>query len=295
MRMLIALTGGFAAYLIIGLLLGVAPTFDRRPRPERVGRLSSWLSQVGSPLGPRQFVAASLALGLAAWTILGFLMGEAVSSFFPAVAVSGALAWSYERRRRERLQAIQESWPDAVRHLLAYARSGSTVPLAVSALAREGPEILRVVFKGWDERARLLGFGPALETVRQQLADPTSDRVIEVLMIAHEWGGELVVDVLGDLASEITEDLRTERAIKAEGTTQRIEAWVVGAIPWMLLVYLTATQSEYRTFYQSALGRLVVVGAGIWWAVGLAILQRLRRADAEPRVLGAGAEPVVAS
>jgi tight adherence protein B len=294
MRMLIALAGGFAAYLIVGLLLGTAPTFDRRPRPERVGRLATWLGQVGSPLGPRQFVAASLAIGLAAWIVLGFLMGEAVSSFFPAVAVSGALAWSYERRRRERLLAIQESWPDAVRHLLAYARSGSTVPLAVSALAREGPETLRAVFKGWDERARLLGFASALETVRQQLADPTSDRVIEVLMIAHDWGGDLVVDVLSDLAFEITEDLRTERAIKAEGTTQRIEAWVVGAIPWMLLVYLTATQGEYRAFYQTGLGRFVVIGAGIWWAVGLAILHRLRRSDAEPRVLGPGAGPVVA-
>lgn len=293
MRMLIALTGGFAAYLIIGLFLGVAPTFHRTPRPAPMGRLATWLGQVGSPLGSRQFLAASLAIGLVAWIVLGFLMGEAVSSFFPALAVSGALAWSYERRRRERLQAIQESWPDAVRHLLAYARSGSTVPLAVSALAREGPEVLRVVLNSWDERARLLGFAPALETVRQQLADPTSDRVIEVLMIAHDWGGDLVVDVLTDLASEITEDLRTERAIKAEGTTQRIEAWVIGIMPWMLLVYLTTTQGEYRAFYQSGLGRLVVIGAGIWWALGLAVLQRLKRNEAEPRVLGVGAEQVV--
>ncbi len=292
--MLIALAGGFGAYLIIGLLLGVAPTFDRRPRPARVGKLATWLGQVGSPLSPRQFLAASLAIGLIAWIVLGFLMGEAVSSFFPALAVSGALAWSYERRRKERLAAVQESWPDAVRHLLAYVRSGSTVPLAVSALAREGPEVLGTVLKGWDERARLLGFASALETVRQQLADPTSDRVIEVLMIAHDWGGDLVVDVLNDLASEITEDLRTERAIKAEGTTQRIEAWVVGVIPWMLLVYLTTTQGEYRAFYQSGLGRLVVIGAGVWWVVGLAILRRLQRSEAEPRVLGAGAEMAVA-
>lgn len=292
-RLLIALAGGFAAYLLTGLLLGVAPTFARRPRPPRSGRLATWLAQVGSPLTPRQFVAASIGIGLAAWVILGFLVGEAVSSFFPAMAVSGILAWSYQRRRIERLAAVQDSWPDAVRLLLAYVRSGSTIPIAVSALAKEGPEVLRTVFKGWDERARLLGFAPALETVRQQLADPTSDRVIEVLMIAHEWGGDLVVDVLDDLAFEITEDMRTERAIKAEGTTQRIEAWVVGLMPWMLLVYLTTTQGEYRTFYQGGFGRLVVIGAGIWWAIGLVVLQRLKRSDTEPRVLGAADQTVV--
>jgi tight adherence protein B len=162
--------------------------------------------------------------------------------------------------------------------------------MAVSSLAREGPEVLRSVLKGCDESARLLGFEPAMDAVRQQLADPTSDRVIEVLLIAYAWGGDLVVDVLTDLASEISEDLRTEQAIRAEGTTQRVEAWVVGVVPWFLLVYLTSTQGEYRLFYQSGLGRTVVIGAGLWWGFGLIILSRLRRREAEPRVLAAGGE-----
>lgn len=289
MRLLIALAGGSTAYLTAGLLLGVAPTFRHVPRRERTGRLATWLAQVGSPLTAGQFVAASTAIGVCAWLALAALMGEAVSSFFPAAAVSGSLAWTYERRRRERLQAIAEAWPDAVRHLLAYVRSGSTIPLAVSALTREGPEALRAVFAGWDERARLLGFAAALETVRSQLADPTSDRVIEVLLIAHEWGGDLVAGVLADLASEITEDLRTDRAIRAEGTTQRIEAWVVGVVPWLLLVYLTATQGEYRSYYQTGQGRFVVLAAGVWWAAGLTVLRFLKRQEAEPRVLAAGA------
>ncbi|MGH2547694.1 MAG: type II secretion system F family protein, partial [Actinomycetota bacterium] len=166
-------------------------------------------------------------------------------------------------------------------------RSGSTIPLAVSSLATQGPPALRSVFEGWAERARLLGFAPALGTVREQLADPTSDRVIEVLLIAHEWGGELVAAVLSDLADEITEDLRTARAIRAEGTTQRIESWVVGVVPWLLLVYLTATQGPYRDFYRTGTGRLVVLAAGIWWAMGLIVLRTLKKQEVEPRVLGA--------
>ncbi len=211
MRLLVALAGGFTAFMVAGLLLGVAPTFNRPHRPRRRGRLARWLAQVGSPLTPVQFVAASAGIGLAAWAALALLMGEWFSSFFPAVACTGYLAWAYERRRRERLRDIAEAWPDAIRHLLSYVRSGSTIPLAVNALATQGPVPLRSVFAGWEERSRLLGFATALETVREQLADPTSDRVIEVLLIANEWGGELVVTVLSDLANEITEDLRTDR------------------------------------------------------------------------------------
>ena len=123
--------------------------------------------------------------------------------------------------------------------------------------------------------------------VREELADSTSDRVIEVLIIAWEWGGDLVVDVLSDLATEITEDLRTEAAIWAEGTTQRIEAWLMAVVPWALLVYLVAgDDSPYRAFYQSGAGRLVILFVSVWWAGGLVWLWRLRRADPDLRVLG---------
>ncbi len=288
MRLLIAATGGFTAYLITALMLGTAPTFGRPARPARPRRLATWLTQTGSGLSPVQFVAGSAGIGAAAWLLLTLVTGDAFTGFFPALATSGALAWTHHRRRIERLQTIREAWPDAIRHLLAYVRSGATVPLAVSSLASEGPEPLRDVFAGWDERARLLGFVPALETIRAALSDPTSDRVIEVLVIAHQWGGELVADVLSDLATEVTEDLRTEQTIRAEGTTQRIEAWVIGIVPWLLLVYLTAGQIEYRTFYQSGQGRVVIIGAGLWWAMGLLALGALKRAGAEPRVLHTG-------
>jgi len=290
MRLLIAASGGFTAYLLTGLLLGSAPSFHRARRRPRESRIQHWLSQVGSPLSPTQFVAASAGTGLGAWLLLTLVIGDPLAAFFPSIGISGYLAWTHERRRLERLRAVAEAWPDAIRHLLSYVRSGSTVPIAVASLAEQGPVALREVFSGWSERARLLGFIPALETVREQLSDPTSDRVIEVLLIAHEWGGELVADVLSDLADEITEDLRTARAIRAEGTTQRIEAWVVGVVPWLLLLYLTATEGSYRDFYRTGAGRLVVLAAGIWWGTGLGVLRYLKKEDVEPRVLGSSAE-----
>lgn len=290
MRLLIALAGGFTAFLLTGLMLGVAPDFQTGRPSTRSRRMHVWLGQVGSPLTPGQFLAASAGVGIATWVALRLLVGGWVISFFPAIACSGYLAWSYEQRRRTRLKETREAWPDALRQILSYVRSGATIPVAVAAIAEQGPPALRSSFEGWDRRSQLLGFVPALETVRGQLADPTADRVIEVLIIAHEWGGDLVLEVLEALAREIDEDLRTERAIRAAGTTQRVEVWVVGIAPWLLLIYLTSSQAAYRDFYGTGIGRFVILAAGVWWALGLLVLRLVKKAPVEKRVLGAAAE-----
>jgi len=93
-----------------------------------------------------------------------------------------------------------------------------------------------------------------------------------------------------DLADEITEDLRTKRAIRAEDTTQRIESWVVGIVPWLLLIYLTATQGPYRAYYRIGPGRVVLLAAGLWWGMGLFVLAMMKKQEREPRVLGSGAK-----
>ena len=48
MRLLIALAGGFTAFLVAGLLLGVAPTFTRTSRPSRRGRIRRGLQGVAA-------------------------------------------------------------------------------------------------------------------------------------------------------------------------------------------------------------------------------------------------------
>src|SRR5680860_1096925 len=77
--------------------------------------------------------------------------------------------------------------------------------------------------------------------LRGELGDPTSDRVIEVLIVAHERGGRIVLELLRDLAEGTTEDLRTEEEIATASLEQRINARAVFVLPWVVLVALTAS------------------------------------------------------
>jgi len=195
------------------------------------------------------------------------------------------------RRKRlglQRLGELQEAWPDGLRHLVASVRSGLTVEAAVMELAHTGPDPLQAVLARFEILAPALGVVPALEAIRDEIADPTTDRVIEVLVVAHEIGGRVVPGVLEDLATAVTEDLRTVEEIRTAGLEQRLNARIVFAVPWALLVLLTSRAGAYRSFYQSRPGTMIVLAAALLSTIALLLVGRLGREPLEHRVLASG-------
>ena len=137
----------------------------------------------------------------------------------------------------------------------------------------------------------MLGTAPALELVKEELADPTSDRVLEVLLLAHERGGPIVRNILEDLVDATTRDLKLLDALETEGLEMRINARAVVVLPWFVLVALTARPGPFRDFYRSSGGFATLVLAACMTGVGMLFLGRLGRDEDEERVFGsAGAE-----
>ena len=107
------------------------------------------------------------------------------------------------------------------------------------------------------------GPAPALEIVKEELADPTSDRVLEVLILAHERGGAIVRTILEDLVDATTKDLKLLEELETEGLEMRINARAVVVLPWLVLVALTARPGAFRDFYRSGGGVVtLLLGAG---------------------------------
>ena len=130
----------------------------------------------------------------------------------------------------------------------------------------------------------MLGTGPALQLIEEELADPTSDRVLEVLILAQEHGGAIVRDILDDLVDATTRDLKLLDEIETEGLEMRINAKAVVVLPWLVLVALTTRPGAFRAFYQSGGGVVTLVVAGLLTAFGVAVLGRLGREPVEARI-----------
>ncbi len=218
--------------------------------------------------------------------LLTALTGSVFVAVVPAVAVALLPRTYFVRQTRRRARAVQEAWPDGLRDLVASIAAGSSLTQAVTTMARTGPEPIRVAFARFPELARVVGTTAALEIVKAELADPTSDRVLEVLILANERGGAIVRTILEDLVDATTRDLKLLDALDTEGLEMRINARSVVVLPWLVLVALTARPGPFRAFYRSGGGVATLLLAAALSAVGVLVLSRLGKEPLEERVFG---------
>jgi len=289
MRLLAALMTAVFAYLAVGYVTGNAPNLATRARVRpQVSNRQLWLIQASSDLTPRQFWAGSILAGVLGFVLLRAVAGTWWVALIPSVAIA-FLPYSYfSRQRTQRLADVQKAWPDGLREILAHVNSGATLAAAIESLAARGPAALQDAFVRFPAQAKMFGVVPALEIVKEELADPSSDKVIEVLILAHQFGGDSLKLVLRDLIKTMSADQLTAEQIRTAGFEQRLEGLVVALAPWFILMFLATVPETYREFYRTRTGRFVVMVAGIWAAFGWVLMRVLSKQAPEVRVFGGG-------
>lgn len=288
MILLAALSIGVFCMLTTARLLGHPIEVGRWQPAHRPGAdARRWLAQAGVPVSPTQFLAASTGVGGLVFVAVYFATDTLLVALVPAVAAALVPRAYFGRQRRARVRSLQTAWPDGLRDIGASVAAGRSLTHALTALAESGPAPLQLAFARFPSLARMLGPVVALEVVKAELADPTSDRVLEVLILAQERGGSVVQQVLDDLVRATTKDLKVLDEIDSEGLEMKINARAVLVLPWLVLVALTIRDGAFRAFYRSAGGVLVVIiggalsGLGAWW------ITRLGRGHDERRVFDA--------
>jgi tight adherence protein B len=237
-----------------------------------------WLSQAGAAVTPTQFWVVSAGVGAAAFIVLLAISRTAVVSALPAGACA-AVPYSYwSAQRRKQGAARCGAWPDALRYLVGALGAGiATLHDGLEELAGSGPEPLRAPMARYVRMSARLGDRQAIEAVRAELADPISDPVLLAFAGAIEEGTETVLRVLADLGSQISADIQLAEKIRTIQTQSRVANWGCFAMPYVVLVFLCATNPSYRSFFSQPVGLVLVVVGAVMSVVGLAASRRLVR------------------
>ncbi len=261
------------------------------PRPQRVepptpGRLERLLAEAGmGGVTPRSMVLLCCAAGMVVAVVvlamsrtapLAVVVGV-LAAYLPVAIVSG--------RARRRHREFAEVWPEAVDDLTSAVRAGMSLPDAVAALGVRGPEALRPAFDAFALDYQVSGrFGDCLDRLKERLADPVGDRVVEGLRVAREVGGGELGRLLRNLSAYLRDDLRTRSELEARQSWTINGARLAVAAPWLVLL-LMSLQTEVITRYRSTTGAIVlVVGAGAC-VLAYRLMMRIGPLPTERRIL----------
>ncbi|MEK0154567.1 type II secretion system F family protein [Arthrobacter oryzae] len=229
----------------------------------------------------------STCLGVAAFVSIVFF---AVTRSWPISACFGLFGgWLpiavVRWRARKRTATLRQLWPDVVDHLRSAIRAGLSLPEALIQLGEKGPEELRHVFRDFGADYRAGGqFDPALNRLKERLADPVADRIVEALRLTREVGGSDLGRLLGTLGEFLRESARTRSELEARQSWTVNAARLAVAAPWIVMVLL-ATRPEAVAAYNTAMGAAVLLGGLVVSAICYSVMLRIGALPEDERVL----------
>ncbi|WP_299932170.1 type II secretion system F family protein [uncultured Nocardioides sp.] len=273
----------------VGLLL-IWSAFVLPRRPRSTAPTSTALGRLLGRAGLADVTPASVLSLCAVLFAVAFALVQAVSRTVPVSFVFATMA-AYlpvavlRQRAARRLRDFAEVWPEAVDNLASAVRAGLSLPDAVAALGTNGPEALRADFAQFALDYQVTGrFGECLDRLKDRLADPVGDRVIEGLRLAREVGGGDLGRLLRNLSGFLRDDARTRSELESR------QAWTVNgarlavAAPWIVLLLMSFQTTAIRQY--ATPGGVLVLGIGFGVCVlAYVSMMRIGRLPTEKRIL----------
>lgn len=283
--------------LLMGALLGAGlllcaspwlwPARERRERAVRRGRLRRLLEESGHARSSTQtLVAIMIGAALLAACMVWLITTLPALALLAAVAGAAAPVLYLSERRLRLRKARRQLWPDVCDLLVAAIRVGLSLPDAVASLAESAPPAVRPVFVVFARDLRATGrFETSLDRLKDTLADPIADRIVETLRMARQVGGTELTGVLRALSASVRADASLRGEVEAR------QSWIRGAAvlgvvaPWVILGLL-ALRPEGRSAYASPEGVVVILIGAVVSVFAYRIMLRIGRLPEPQRWFG---------
>ncbi len=259
---------------------------SRTARPPRRRLLDDLLLRAGvERVSSRGLIASCAAVGAIVLLISFVFTGSAPIALCFAL-FGGFLPLSIVRwRAAKRTASLRELWPDVVDHLRSAIRAGLSLPEALIQLGDKGPAELRAAFRAFGSDYRAGGrFDDALNRLKERLADPVADRIVEALRMTREVGGSDLGRLLGTLSEFLRDAARTRSELEARQSWTVNAARLAVAAPWFVLMLLS-TRPEAVRAYNSGGGVVVLLGGLLISVVCYRIMLRIGALPEDERVL----------
>ena len=257
----------------IGLAGRAVSQFDTK------NTLAGSLEKARIPLKPGEFVLVALAAGLALAAVL-----MAVTGVWPFAVVGLALGpvgarVLVQRRIAKRRKDFEEQLPDALTLIASSLSAGHTFLRAIQMMCEEAQPPLAEEFSRVVSETRLGDpVVEALGRMAERLDIRDLDWVVQAIRIQQTVGGKLA-DLLHTLADFIRARDEVRREVQVLTAEGRISAWVLGAMPPLILVAFQIMNPEYMAPMWRPKGLILLAVMGVWMTIGMILINRMTKIE----------------
>lgn len=243
------------------------------------GSLFTLLEQARLPIRPGEFMLFVLSGGI----VLGAFIAAITSSLMfglIAALVSPLIGLAYLRRRiSRRTRKFEEQFPDALTLIGSSLSAGHTFLRSIQMMCEEAePPISEEFARVVSETQLGDPLVDALERMAQRLEVRDVDWVVQAIRIQQTVGGKLA-DLLHTLADFIRarEEIRREiDVLTAEG---KISAYVLGALPVFLAIFMQVSNPDYLSPMFRGWGIVWLAGSGVSIVIGMLLILRMVKVE----------------
>ncbi|MEN6587879.1 MAG: type II secretion system F family protein [Sulfuricella sp.] len=229
---------------------------------------------------PAKLFVANLAVmalgGLLVWIITGSAL-IAIPVFF-ALAMLPRLLYGWMRKRR--LQKFEEQLPDALMMISGGLRAGTGLSSALQQLVVEAQQPLAQEFSLMLREQRLgVTLEQSLNSLARRMPTQTTTLVVSAMRIANETGGGLA-ETLERTAHTIRSRLQMEGKIRALTAQGKLQAWVVGLLPLVLMAVLNKMEPDAMSMlWHTRMGWGTLVLIGFFEFMGIYVIRKIVAID----------------
>lgn len=231
-------------------------------------------------IDPRKLFAANLAVMFLGGLLLWLLTGNVWIALAVFVLLTLLPRLIYRWMRQRRLKTFESQLPDALMLLSGGMRAGVGLNAAIQQLVRESQPPLSQEF-GLFLREQRLGvpMEQALTNLNRRIPTQTTTLVLSAMRVANETGGSLA-ETLERSAHTIRSRLQMEGKINALTAQGKLQAWVVGLLPLVLMLVLNRMEPDAMgLLWHTRLGWATLVVIAFLECMGVYVIRKIIAID----------------
>ena len=232
----------------------------------------------------RQFLTIKIHYLVGGPVARGFLIGILTLDPFGLIIFSGfgvyagltIPGWLLRNIKFKRGMQCEKQLMDAMILMSNGLKSGLDLIGCLAMVQRDLPPPISEEFGLCIKNYQLgTSFDKALEGVEERVQSRLLAYMIKAVVIQRQVGGNLT-KIFDRIVDNIREESKLVEKTAAMTAQQRIQAIVVGAMPWIMLIIMFAFQpGPMKDFYFSGIGIATLMFCTIWIAIGMKVVNKL--------------------